>query len=106
MPRDIKSEEDFDAEIQRGVPTLVDFWAPWCSHCEALAPLLDELDGDLGDKVNIVKVSVDDVPFIFVKHQVLAVPTLLFFKFGVKVGQSVGLSSKEDILSQIEEDLT
>lgn len=83
-------------------PVVVDFWAPWCGPCKAIAPILEELAEEMGDSVKICKVNVDEANDIAGQHNIRAIPTLLIFKGGEVADQVVGLSSKADLKSKIE----
>ena len=97
----------FDAAIQTpGKPVLVDFWAAWCGPCKAIAPILEDLAGELGSKVQICKVDVDSNTELAQKFNVRAIPTLLLFKGGQVIEQMVGLRSKRDLKSSLDKSLT
>ena len=89
----------FASAISGDKPVLVDFWAPWCGPCKAIAPILEELATELGDKASIAKVNVDENDTISAEYGVRAIPTLLLFKGGQVVEQIVGMTSK-DALSE------
>ena len=72
---------------QAGKPVLVDFWAEWCGPCKMIAPALEEIAGALGDKVDIVKLNIDENPDTPGKYGVRGIPTMLLFKDGQAVAQ-------------------
>lgn len=93
---------NFADAIQAGsTPVVVDFWAPWCGPCKAIAPILEELADELGDAVKICKVNVDNNSEIAGKFEIRAIPTILIFKNGEVSETVVGLTSKEDLKAKI-----
>ncbi|MBZ5750222.1 MULTISPECIES: thioredoxin [Metabacillus] len=88
------TDQTFLNETNDGV-VLVDFWAPWCGPCKMIAPVLEELDADMGDKVKIVKVDVDENQETAGKFGVMSIPTLLVLKDGEVVDKAVGYQPKE-----------
>lgn len=96
------SDATFQSETSSGT-VLVDFWAPWCGPCKMIAPILDELSAEVGDKAKIVKINVDDNPESATRYNVMSIPTLLVFKDGQVVDQLVGVQPKEKLKAIIEQ---
>lgn len=90
------TDANFKEIIQSGA-VLVDFWAPWCGPCKMIAPVLEELDAEIGNDVKIVKVDVDENPETAGQFGVMSIPTLVMFKDGAKVDQVVGFKPKEEL---------
>jgi thioredoxin 1 len=85
----------FEAQVlQSEKPVLVDFWAPWCGPCRAIAPVVEELAETFGDKVTFAKCNVDDNPVTPGKYGIKAIPTLIFFKGGEVAEQITGMVAK------------
>ncbi|MDD9302273.1 MAG: thioredoxin [Desulfobacter sp.] len=78
-------------------PVMVDFWAPWCGPCKAIAPTVESLAKEFGDKMAFAKVNVDDNPISPSKFGVQAIPTLIFFKNGEVAEQITGMVAKEKL---------
>ena len=97
------TETNFKTEVLgSATPVLVDFWAEWCGPCKMIAPLLDELAGEYGDKVKIGKVNIDEHQGLPSEYRVTAIPTLLIFKNGQVVEQIVGMRSKRDLKASLD----
>ena len=91
-------DSSFDAEVLKSEkPVLVDFWAPWCGPCRAIAPVIDELVTAYGDRVKFTKCNVDDNPVTPGKFGIKAIPTLIFFKEGSVVEQVTGMVAKSKL---------
>jgi len=85
------------------VPVVVDFWAEWCGPCKMIAPILEEIASEHGDKIAISKLNVDNDPDIAREHQVMSIPTLLVFKDGETAKRIVGAKSKAALLADLAE---
>ncbi|MGJ8653491.1 MAG: thioredoxin [Opitutaceae bacterium] len=94
--------DNFESAISgSSTPVVVDFWAPWCGPCKAIAPILEELADELGAAVKICKVNVDNNSEIAGKYAIRAIPTILIFKNGAVAETVVGLTSKDDLKAKI-----
>ncbi len=95
MSEVVLTDANFETEIlqYKGV-ALVDFWAPWCGPCRMLGPVVEELANEYAGKVKVAKLNVDEAPDAASRYQVASIPTLIFFKDGQVVAQTVGLQSK------------
>jgi thioredoxin 1 len=92
------SDSSFDADVLKSAaPVVVDFWAEWCGPCRMIAPALEEISGQLGDKVKIVKLNVDENPNIAAKYGIMSIPTLLLFKNGEIADRQVGAAPKQKL---------
>ena len=94
------TDQNFVQETSEGL-VLVDFWAPWCGPCKMIAPVLEELDSEIGDKVKIVKLNGDDNQETAGKFGIMSIPTLLLMKDGNVVDQVVGFQPKEALEEMI-----
>ena len=93
---------NFESEIIAAkVPALVDFGAAWCGPCKQLEPIVKELDQDLGGRVKIAKVDVDEAQELAARFGITSVPTIIFFKDGQEAGRSIGLQSRENLQKKI-----
>ena len=107
MGKDILEVGDssFESEVlQSDKPVLVDFWAPWCGPCRAIAPIVEELAKDFGDKVKFTKCNVDENPTTPTKYGIKSIPTLIFFKDGEIQDKVIGIVAKsrlEEMISQV-----
>jgi thioredoxin 1 len=92
------SDASFEADVLKSSePVVVDFWAEWCGPCRMIAPALDEIAGQVGDKVKIVKLNVDENPNTAAKYGIMSIPTLLMFKNGEISSRQVGAAPKQKL---------
>ena len=97
------TDASFEADvISAKGPVLVDFWAEWCGPCKQIAPALDEISVELGDKLTIAKVNIDDNPESPSKYGVRGIPTLILFKDGEIAATKVGAVPKSALKEWIE----
>lgn len=91
------TKENFDSEVLKAEGTvLVDFWATWCGPCRMLSPIVDEVASERPD-IKVGKINVDEQPELAQQFGIMSIPTLLVFKNGEKVQESVGLIPKEKV---------
>jgi thioredoxin 1 len=89
---------NFESDVlQSSTPVVVDFWAEWCGPCKMIAPSLEEISEEMGDKVTIAKVNIDENPDIAAQFGVRSIPTLVIFKDGQPTSVQVGAKSKGDL---------
>ena len=92
------SDASFEADVLKSSePVVVDFWAEWCGPCRMIAPALEEIAGQMGDKVKIVKLNVDENPATAAKYGIMSIPTLMLFKNGELASRQVGASPKQKL---------
>jgi thioredoxin 1 len=91
--------------MNSGKPVFVDFWAEWCGPCRMVSPVIEELSEEYDDKINFVKVNVDEANELASKYNVFSIPTLAIFNKGQIVAQQVGAASKESYKNMIERTL-
>ncbi len=99
------NKDNFASEVLASdVPVLVDFWAPWCMPCQMMAPILDELAGDLAGKVKITKVNTEEGSNqdLAIQYQIQSIPNMKLFKGGKVIGEFIGLRNKETLKGEIE----
>jgi thioredoxin 1 len=97
------NEASFEkAVLKSPLPVLVDFWAAWCGPCKMIAPVIEEIAKENGERFRIAKVNIDDEPALMQRFNVRGVPSLLFFKDGELRDQIVGVAPKKAIVDKLE----
>jgi len=100
------TDDSFENDVLKASgAVLVDFWAPWCGPCKQIAPILTEISADMGDKITIAKIDIDDNPNTPGKYGVRGIPTLMIFSDGNVQGTKVGAVTKGKLVDFINEHL-
>ena len=106
MPTKKITDESFETDVVKSsTPTVVDFWAEWCSPCKQIASVLEEISEEMKDQVVIAKHNIDEEPNAPTKYGIRGIPTMLLFKNGQLKATKVGATTKSNIISWIKENI-
>ena len=96
------NKDNFEKEVMEAeVPVLIDFWANWCGPCRMMSPIIDKIAEEMGDKVKVCKVNVDENHELAEKYEIMTIPAFIVIKNGAEAGRTIGVQPKEDILKLI-----
>jgi thioredoxin 1 len=100
------TDASFEADVlSADGPVLVDFWAEWCTPCKAIAPALEQISDELGGKVTIAKLDIDENPDTAGKYGVMSIPTMILFKGGERAATKIGAAPKSQLQNWLEGEL-
>ncbi len=100
------TDDSFETEVlQSATPVLVDYWAEWCGPCKMIAPVLDEIASEYGDRLKVAKLNIDDNPQTPPKYGIRGIPTLMLFKNGDVEATKVGAVSKSQLTAFIDSNI-
>lgn len=97
----IITNQNFEQVLSSSLVVVVDFWATWCGPCRMLAPTLEEVAEEMDGRAVVAKCNIDQERDLAMQYRIMSIPTLIYFKNGVAVDKTVGVVSKEEIITKI-----
>ena len=99
----VVTDENFEEEVLRSnVPVMVDFWAPWCNPCKTIAPLIDALASEYGDRLKVAKADVQNSQMAATKHRITSIPAILLFKDGRVIDEVIGAVAVDELRERVD----
>ena len=96
------NKDNFEKEVRApNVPVLIDFWASWCGPCRMMSPVIEKIAEEMGDKLKVCKVNVDENHELAEEYEIMTIPAFIVIKNGAESGRTIGVQPKEDILNLI-----
>ena len=96
------NKENFEKEVmEANVPVLIDFWASWCGPCRMMSPVIDQIAEEMGEKLKVCKVNVDENHDLAEKYEIMTIPAFIIIKNGEETARTIGVQPKEEILKNI-----
>ena len=96
------NKDNFEKEVmEANVPVLIDFWASWCGPCRMMSPVIDQIAEEMGEKLKVCKVNVDENHELAEKYEIMTIPAFIVIKNGAEAGRTIGVQPKADILKLI-----
>ena len=96
------NKDNFEKEVmEANVPVLIDFWASWCGPCRMMSPVIDQIAEEMGEKLKVCKVNVDENHELAEKYEIMTIPAFIVIKNGAEAGRTLGVHPKDDILKLI-----
>lgn len=96
------NKDNFEKEVmEANVPVLIDFWASWCGPCRMMSPVIEKIAEEMGDKLKVCKVNVDENHELAEEYEIMTIPAFIVIKNGAESGRTIGVQPKEDILKLI-----
>jgi thioredoxin 2 len=102
IPTNLSDSTFSDFVEKSSIPVLVDFWAPWCGPCHAMAPVIEQLANEMSGKIVVGKLDTDENPRVSSRFQIQSIPTLILFNNGKEVDRLIGVRPKQEIASRIQ----